>query len=79
MQQILGDIHLDERLLKEEYVVVPFLSEDEVAQLTAFYAENHPGKRGHVCHGPRAGCGLRMRMNDFIKQVFARADQAKCL
>lgn len=74
MQQILADTELDERLLKEGYVVVPFLTEEEVAQLTGFYAENHPdAHEGMYATAHVPDVDFRMKMNDFIKQVFARA------
>lgn len=74
MQQILTDTRLDGRLLEEGYVVVPFLSEDETARLTAFFAENHPRpNEGMYATAHVPDVAFRMRMNDFIKTVFARA------
>lgn len=74
MQPILADTVLDGRLLSEGYVVLPFLSDDEVAQLRAFYAENHPqANEGMYATAHVPDVAFRMRMNDYIKSVFARA------
>lgn len=73
-QQILKDTGLDRRLLEEGYVVMPFLSQAEVHALADYYYASHPRQLDGMyatAHVP--DISLRMRMNDFIKKVFARA------
>ncbi len=73
-QQILIDKDLDKKLLEEGYVVVPFLSSEEVQSLVDYYYESHPRQLDGMyatAHVP--DISLRMRMNDFIKKTFARA------
>lgn len=75
-QQILKDETLDLQLLQNGYVVKPFLTEDEVATLTDFYYASHPKQLDGMyatAHVP--DLDLRMKMNDFIKQVFVRANE----
>ena len=73
-QQILKNKELDRKLLEEGYVVVPFLSSQEVQSLVDYYYASHPRQLDGMyatAHVP--DIALRMRMNDFIKKVFARA------
>jgi len=73
-QQILKDTALDRRLLEEGYVVVPFLSKEEVRSLVDYYYASHPRQLDGMyatAHVP--DLDLRLRMNAFIKKVFARA------
>lgn len=76
-QQILRDQTQDARLLSEGYVVVPFLTEAEVAALKDFYYSHHSREQegmyatAHVPDVP-----FRMRMNDYIKEQFNRAIEA---
>lgn len=73
-QQILKDEALDKHLLNQGYVVVPFLLAEEVAALVNFYYQNHAKQQDGMyatAHVP--DIDFRMKMNDLIKQVFARA------
>jgi hypothetical protein len=73
-QPILKDAELDRNLLAEGYVVVPFLTVEEVQSLKDYYYASHPRQLDGMyatAHVP--DINLRMRMNDFIKKVFARA------
>ena len=73
LQQILRDEQLDKKLLEEGYVVIPFLSANEVSSLTNFYYENHPQQtEGMYATAHVPDISFRMKMNDFIKQNFAR-------
>lgn len=76
MQKILSDTTLDEQLLKEGYVVIPFLNDAEVKELTSFYYENHPGNtEGMYATAHVSDIDFRIKMNERIKEVFARAIQ----
>ena len=71
---VLSNPELDERLLKEGHVIIPFLTVDEVQQLVDFYYQFHPRNLDGMyatAHVP--DLDLRMKMNDFIKGVFKRA------
>lgn len=73
---ILANEQLDKELLELGYVVVPFLNADEVKQLVNFYYENHPKQNEGMyatAHVPNVD--FRMKMNEFIETVFARAIQ----
>ncbi|MBP6730556.1 MAG: phytanoyl-CoA dioxygenase family protein [Chitinophagales bacterium] len=73
---ILANEQLDKELLEQGYVVVPFLSADEVKQLVDFYYENHPKQNeGMYATAHVPDVDFRMKMNEFIKTVFARAIQ----
>ncbi len=75
-QQILVDEQLDKKLLEDGYVVIPFLSADEVSALVDFYYEHHPREQDGIyatAHVP--DISFRMKMNEEIKKVFARAIQ----
>ena len=73
-QQILQDEQLDKKLLEEGYVIIPFLSANEVSSLTNFYYENHPQQaEGMYATAHVPDISFRIKMNDFIKQNFARA------
>jgi hypothetical protein len=53
---------------------MPFLNEDEVATLVDYYYQHHPKTQDGMyatAHVP--DIAFRMKMNDYIKQVFARA------
>lgn len=72
-QQILKDTGLDSRLLIEGYVIVPFLTEGEVKSLCDFYFSSHPRQlEGMYATAHVPDIDLRMRMNDYIKKIFAR-------
>lgn len=71
---ILRNPELDKRLLEEGYVVIPFLSKEEVSSLVNFYTENHPQQNeGMYATAHVSDISFRIKMNDFIKQQFARA------
>ncbi len=75
-QQILVDEQLDKKLLEEGYVVIPFLSADEVCSLVNFYYAHHAKEQDGIyatAHVP--DISFRMKMNEEIKKVFARAIQ----
>ncbi|MCF8256213.1 MAG: phytanoyl-CoA dioxygenase family protein [Flavobacteriales bacterium] len=73
VQRILSDDQLDSTLLKDGYVVVPFLDADTVRELKAFFLENHPqGVNGFYATAHSADIPFRNRMNDGIKQAFER-------
>jgi len=75
-QKILLDEQLDKRLLEDGYVVIPFLSTDEVSSLVNFYYEHHTKEQDGIyatAHVP--DISFRMKMNEEIKKVFARAIQ----
>ena len=73
-ETILQDNELDNRLLQQGYVVIPFLSSDEVNSLVNFYYGHHSKSQDGMyatAHVPDVS--FRMKMNDYIKQVFTRA------
>jgi hypothetical protein len=71
-QRILSDDHLDRSLLKEGYVVVPFLDAEAVSGLKTFFLENHPqGVSGFYATAHATDIAFRQRMNDRIKEAFA--------
>ena len=74
VQKIIKDDALDKELLEKGYVVVPFLRPEEVDELRSFYYNHHSSSldgmyaTAHVVDIP-----FRMKMNNFIKEKFARA------
>jgi hypothetical protein len=73
-QQILKDEQLDKQLLEQGYVVIPFLDTAEVTALVNFYYEHHARQQDGMyatAHVP--DIDFRIKMNDWIKTVFARA------
>jgi Phytanoyl-CoA dioxygenase (PhyH) len=73
-QPILKDSDLDTQLRQQGYVVVPFLDTEEVTLLTEFYYQHHAKQQDGMyatAHVP--DIDFRMRMNNLIKTVFARA------
>lgn len=74
MQKILQDTRLDVELLEKGFVVIPFLNSDEVEALRHFYFENHPQQsEGMYATAHVSDIDFRIRMNDRIKDEFARA------
>jgi hypothetical protein len=74
VKPILSDEQLDKKLLEEGYVVIPFLNEDEVSALVNFYYVHHAKEQDGMyatAHVPDVD--FRMKMNDYIKEVFVRA------
>jgi len=73
-QQILFDNRLDTALLKEGYVVVPFLKTEEVKSLTDFFNQHHPqGINGFYATAHAPDIAFRKLMNDAIKKIFSTA------
>jgi hypothetical protein len=75
-QPILQNEQLDRQLLEQGYVVIPFLNTAEVSALVNFYYQHHTKEQDGMyatAHVPDVS--FRMRMNDYIKEVFARAIQ----
>src|ERR1043165_4564815 len=71
---VLRDAALDEKLLKEGYVVVPFLNTDEVTDLVNYFYQNNPQPiEGMFATAHVPDVDFRIRMNEHIRQVFARA------
>lgn len=73
-EQIMRDVQLDKQLLEQGYVVIPFLDEAEVNALVDFYYQHHPKVQDGMyatAHVPDVA--FRMKMNDYIKEVFNRA------
>ena len=68
---ILKNNTLDKQLVQEGYVIVPFLSTQEVKELKDFFYDNHsddiPGFYATAHHPDIA---FRKKMNDTIKRVF---------
>jgi hypothetical protein len=74
MKQILQDLSLEKTLIDEGYVVIPFLTEVEVASLKDFYYAHHSSAlEGMYATAHLSDLDLRMKMNDFIKANFLRA------
>lgn len=73
-EKILIDTLLDKRLLKEGYVVVPFLEQTEITKLTDFFHENHPdGINGFYATAHVQDISFRNKMNDYIKNSFRQS------
>jgi len=71
-EKILQDDKLDRLLSEEGYVVVPFLSPEKVAELSAFFHANHPdGVTGFYATAHATDIAFRNRMNSEIKAAFA--------
>jgi Phytanoyl-CoA dioxygenase (PhyH) len=73
MKPVLRDQDLDLKLLKEGYVVIPFLSASEVQELKEVYYRDHPRNlSGMAATAHLPDLDMRMKMNDAIKKVFER-------
>jgi hypothetical protein len=73
MKAILRDPLLEKELSEKGFVVVPFLNENEVDALTAFYYGRHDrALDGMYATAHTPDISLRMAMNDFIKEQFKR-------
>ncbi len=71
MNQILVDKQLDEQLLKDGYVVVPFLDEIRVKELFDFFYDNHASEiPGFYATAHSVDIPFRKKMNEQIKAVF---------
>jgi hypothetical protein len=74
MGQILKEEQLDKQLLEKGYVIVPFLDVVEVSALVNFYYENHSRQQtGMYATAHVPDIDFRIKMNNLIKKVFARA------
>ncbi len=74
--QILKDILLDQQLLGEGYVVIPFLNENEISDLTSYFRENHTNApKGLYATAHVSDTEFRNKMNDKIYAVFQRANE----
>lgn len=74
MQKILSDNTLDQQLLEEGFVVIPFLNDEELTAMVNFFYENHPSiNDGMYATAHVPDVSFRMKMNDYIKKTFARA------
>jgi hypothetical protein len=74
MKPILKDASMEAALSDQGYVVVPFLTAGEVQSLKDFYYQHLPAKLDGMyatAHAP--DISFRLKMNDFIKETFARA------
>jgi hypothetical protein len=73
-QAVLKDPLLEEQLTEQGYVVIPFLKETEVQDLVSFYFSNNPvGIDGMYATAHAPDVSFRIKMNEHIRQVFARA------
>ncbi|WP_295674473.1 phytanoyl-CoA dioxygenase family protein, partial [uncultured Mucilaginibacter sp.] len=73
-QQLLQDRALDNALLDKGFVVIPFLTPAETDTLVDFYYQHHSlSQEGLYATAHVADVDFRMKMNNFIKQIFARA------
>jgi hypothetical protein len=71
-EAILKDTKLDQDLLAEGYVVVPFLNENELEGLKQFFYENHPNDiPGFYASAHSKDLDFRNKMNAKIKQSYA--------
>jgi hypothetical protein len=78
MKQILKDPVLDSKLSDEGFVLIPFLTDEEVNALKTFYFDYHESVLSGMyatAHVP--DIDLRMKMNNFIKDQFSRAVNEK--
>lgn len=72
--RILKDKILDQQLLEEGYVIIPFLNEAEVADLKQFYQEQKIEKpKGLYATAHVDDSAFRSRINDYIKAKNERA------
>ena len=73
-EAILKDSVLDQRLLKEGYVVVPFLTPNQVEKLKDFFYKNHQNEiPGFYASAHSKDLAFRNRMNEKIKSAYADA------
>ncbi len=73
MKPILQNPSLENQLLENGYVVIPFLTTIEVLTLTDFYYQHHSKSlEGMYATAHLPDIDLRMKMNNVIKEKFAR-------
>ena len=74
MKQILQDDILEKKLSEDGYVVIPFLTEDEVRSLIHFYYQYHNMQlNGMYATAHVSDIELRIKMNNYIEDKFSRA------
>lgn len=74
VQKILIDNVLDQKLLQEGYVIVPFLDESTVKELKDFYFEHHPQEiEGMYATAHVSDISFRIKMNDYIRSKFEKS------
>jgi hypothetical protein len=74
MKPMLQNAGLEKQLADNGYVVIPFLTASEVSELKDSYYEHHPKKlEGMYATAHVPDLDLRMKMNNVIKEKFARA------
>ena len=86
LARILKDVDANARLDEAGYAIIPFLNEDEVAQLREVFFKEHPDKLpgGLYATAHSADHSFRAKMSDTIEQAFTRArldhfDEVKAL
>ena len=74
MKPILKDHILNQQLSRDGYVVLPFLTDDEVIRLKDFYYRYHPSRlEGMYATAHVSDIDMRIEMNNYIKEIFSRA------
>ncbi|CAK9249850.1 unnamed protein product [Sphagnum jensenii] len=74
MKPIVKDPASEKKLIDDGYIVVPFLSQEETADLKNFYYQFNSDKlEGMSATAHLPDIDRRMEMNNFIKKVFERA------
>lgn len=74
MQNIIKDTTADNALQTDGYSVIPFLNEEEVKTLAAFFYKHHASlPEGMYASSHSADYNFRWKMNEEIKRVCARA------
>ena len=77
------NVELEEQLFDKGYIVLPFFSEEQVAQLKHFYSTVHPGTavstdgRLHGIHMTTwaSNQGYKLLVGEFIRHIFDKACQ----
>jgi len=71
IENILKNNNLENQLSTEGYVVVPFLDENKVLELTNFFIKNHPNDiPGFYASAHTQDIDFRNKMNDKIKEIY---------
>lgn len=74
--KILKDLDRNQQLLQEGYVIIPFLNEKEIQDLTHYFKEHHSkAPKGLYATAHVADTTFRNKMNNKIYEVFQRANQ----
>ena len=73
-RKILLNDSLDREILRNGFVVVPFLNGEETQRLKGFFYKNHPSEiPGFYASAHSQDIEFRNQMNDEIKEVFNRS------